>query len=317
MIVVPALHPAHDLIVSLDTLRVGAVHRAAPGAIATGVGGKSVNVALAVARMRIPVRLVILADDTLLEALDAIAAGLPDLELVAVPSPVPSRADLAIVSGDGLTVINTTAADPGAGAVAHVHAATLQGLSGTDVLVLAGSTPAGTEDAHPALATHSASKGIHTIVDADGPALAALLATGPTAVKVAAAEAASLGDRSPGPAGRKSGSAVGSARARPSGFESAPIVGITDGVAGLRAWLPDGRAVLVRPPVDLGVTSPLGAGDAVTAGLAIALDRGDDPLDGFILGTAMAASTLDHLDPSVRPDLVDRYRTAVSVIDLV
>ena len=316
MIVIPALHPAYDLILSLDALRIGTIHRVAPGATAHGVGGKSVNVALDVARMGVPVRLIVLADERLADAIGAIAAGLPDLELVAIPSPVVSRTDLAIVTPDALTVINATAADPGTEAVARVHAATIQGLSTNDVLVLAGSTPAGTERAHAAIAAAATSRGVRTIVDADGPALAALLAIGPSAVKVASAEAERLGDPTQARDPRTSTTAVGSMAERPTGFGDVPIVGITEGPSGLRAWLPAGRTVRVVPPADVRVVSPLGAGDAVTAGLAIALARGDDPLDGLILGTAMAASTLGHLDASVEPGVVDAYRAGVRVIDL-
>ena len=43
MIVVPALHPAHDVLVRIDELTPGLVHRVGPGAFATGVGGKAVN----------------------------------------------------------------------------------------------------------------------------------------------------------------------------------------------------------------------------------------------------------------------------------
>lgn len=317
MIVVPALHPAHDLIVRLDAFAVGAVHRADADAIAVGVGGKSVNVALAVARMGTPVRLVVLADDTLLDGLRAAEAHLPDLELIAIRSPVTSRTDLAIAAGDGLTVINATAADPGPEAVSRVHAATLQGLSDEDVLVLAGSTPAGTEGAHASLAIRAAANGVRIIVDADGPALAALLGTRPTVVKVAAAEAARLAGAARTSAGLQPARAVRRSSPRPTGLASVPIVGVTDGAAGLRAWLPDGRAVRVLPPPGIRVVSSLGAGDAVTAGLAIALARGDDPIDGFILGSAMAASTLDHLDSSVEPSVVDAYRAEVRVIDLI
>jgi sugar/nucleoside kinase (ribokinase family) len=70
------------------------------------------------------------------------------------------------------------------------------------------------------------------------------------------------------------------------------------------------------PPPDLSVVGTLGTGDAVTAGLAIALARGDDPLDGFVLGTAMAASTLDHLDPRVDRVVAERLLDAVRVIPL-
>jgi hypothetical protein len=49
--------PAHDVILRLDDLAPGVVHRVASDAVFSGVGGKAVNVALAVAAMHVPVRL--------------------------------------------------------------------------------------------------------------------------------------------------------------------------------------------------------------------------------------------------------------------
>ena len=43
MIVVPALHPAHDVIVRVDVLEPGVVLRVGMEAMLTGVGGKAVN----------------------------------------------------------------------------------------------------------------------------------------------------------------------------------------------------------------------------------------------------------------------------------
>ena len=306
MIVVPALHPAHDVLVRIDELTPGLVHRVGPDAIVTRVGGKAVNVALAIAAMEVPVRLVVCGDTAALEGLRALAAAHPMLELATVPSPVPTRTDVAVVDSRGqLTVINGTSADPGRDRVGEVVAASLNGLGPDDVLVMAGSTPDGTDDAHPEMARGAAGRGARVVVDASGPAFVALLAARPEAVKVSAAEASELGGRQDV-----------AADDRPSLLSPVPIVGITDGAAGLRAWLPDGRAVRVLPPPELAVVASLGAGDAVTAGLAIALAGGDDPLDGFVRGTAMAASTLDHLDASVERAAVQRLREDVRVIPL-
>ena len=304
MIVVPALHPAHDVIVRVDSLSPGLVHRAGPDATRTGVGGKAVNVALAIAAMDVPVRLIVCGDAALLDGLDEHAARHPQLELVRVRSPVSTRTDIAIIDDDGrLTVINATAADPGPDVVDAVMAKTVDGLAAGDVLVLAGSTPDGTGRAHVAMSVAARDRGVHVVVDASGSALDGLLETRPAAVKVSVDEALELG-------GTRDASADGG---RPGRLAEVPIVGITDGAAGLRAWLPDGRAMHVTPPPSLSVVATLGAGDAVTAGLAIALARGDDPLDGFVLGTAMAASTLDHLDPSVDRVAAERLRGAVRV----
>ncbi|MFL5687086.1 MAG: PfkB family carbohydrate kinase [Chloroflexota bacterium] len=306
MIVVPALHPAHDLIVRIDRLSPGAVGRVPSDAVVSGVGGKAVNVALAIAAMEVPVRLVVCGDAALLEGVRGRAAGHQHLELVAIPSPVPTRTDIALVEGSGrLTVINATGADPGRDVVDRVISGALDGLAFGDVLVLGGSTPDNTAAAHADIARGAVSHGVRVVVDASGPTLTGLLETRPEAVKISAAEALELGSgEAPGDAGR------------PVALATVPIVGITDGAAGLRAWLPDARAARVMPPPDLSVVGTLGTGDAVTAGLAIALARGDDPLDGFVLGTAMAASTLDHLDPRVDRVVAERLLDAVRVIPL-
>jgi 1-phosphofructokinase len=296
MIVVPALHPAHDIVIRVDDLSLGAVHRVSSDAVFTGVGGKAVNVALAIPAMAVPLRLLVLGDTPLLAALETLATERTSLELVAFPSPVPTRTDIALVDRDGrLTVINSTAPAPGASVLDEVVAAAVDGLRDGDVVVLAGSTPDGTGEAHVAIAREAAGRGGRVIVDASGPALATLLATRPEAVKVSAAEAADQD---------------------PATLAAIPLRAITDGRSGLRAWLPGGRAVRVVPPPDVTVVASLGAGDAVTAGLAITLARGDDPLDGFILGTAMAASTLDHLGTSVDPAAVDRLVRDVRVLPL-
>ena len=294
MIVVPALHPAHDVIVRVDDLEPGVVLRVGMEGMLTGVGGKAVNVALAIAAMDVPVRLVVCGDETLLEGIRAQAARHPRLELVPIPSPVPTRTDIAIVDARGrLTVINGTAADPGADVIDAVIARSVEVLTAGDVLVLSGSTPDGTGAVHEEMSRAARDRDVPVIVDASGTALNALLETHPAAVKISADEARELAALPP-----------------------APVLGITDGAAGLRAWLPDGRAVRVTPPPDLPVVATLGAGDAVTAGLAIALGNGDGPLDGFVLGTAMAASTLDHLDPSVDRPAADRLRAHVRVSPL-
>ena len=308
MIVVPALHPAHDVIVRVDAWSAGAVHRVNANALSAGPGGKAVNVALAIAAMDVPVRLVACGDEQLLERLRATAARYRQLQLVAVPSPVPTRTDIAIVDASGdLTVINATAGHPGATVVDAVTSASLDGVAVGDVLVLAGSTPDAMDAAHVRMARAAAERGVRIIVDAAGPGLTALLEARPDAVKISAGEALELlgadapTDAEGGP---------------PSPLQTVPIVGITDGAAGLRAWVAGAAAARVVPPPDVPVVATLGAGDAVTAGLAIALASGDDPLHGFVLGTAMAASTLDHLDARVDPLAVWRLRDAVRVIPL-
>jgi fructose-1-phosphate kinase PfkB-like protein len=291
MIVVPALHPSHELIALVDRLTSGDIHR--PSRVVAGIGGKAINVARFAAAMGAGIRLIVLGDERLLAAIAA-DEGLRGRSggVVAIPSPVPSRTDVAIVDREGaLTVLNDTAADPGAAMVEAVIAATLDALSPGDVLVLAGSAPNGTAGVLRRLTLAGAERGARVIVDASGPWLAEALEGRPHAVKISAAEAAGRG-KLPGP----------------------EIVAITDGGRGLRAWIGPNAPVRVTPPAGIGVVNPLGAGDAVTAGLAIALDRGDPPIEGFVLGTAMAAARLRHLEIRFQPDEVDRLRRGVRVV---
>jgi fructose-1-phosphate kinase PfkB-like protein len=59
--------------------------------------------------------------------------------------------------------------------------------------------------------------------------------------------------------------------------------------------------------------STLGAGDAVTAGLAVQVAAGASPLQGLLLGTAMAAASLRNLDVRLDPDEVRALLAGVAV----
>jgi len=293
MIVIPALHPAYDRIVFVDALTPGAVHR--PSRTLTGLGSKPVNVARFCAAMGLPVRLPILADRRLLAvaAADPLLAG-PLVSMHPIHSPVAGRTDVTIVDRAGhATVFNEAASDPGREVTDAVVAETLDRLADGDTLVLAGSAPDAMTGVIRHLAEAGRACGAFVIVDASGPWLREGLAAQPSAVKISAAEAAALEDQ--GARYRVGG--------RPAALASIGQVGITDGERGLRAWVDGTGPFLVEPPAGLEVVNPLGAGDAVTAGLAVARAQGLSPLDGFILGTAMASARLRHLE--VRLDAAD------------
>ncbi len=281
MIVVPAVHPAWDLIATVDRLAPGRVHRAAR--LVTVVGGKAVNVARVAAALGADVRLILLADERLAAAVAEDVSLRPlNLRIQVVLSPVPSRSDLAIVERGGrLTVVNGRAADPGATARRQFEDACRAHVRSGDVLVLAGSAPPGATALIGRLAGAGRSAGARVVVDASGRCLRATLRAGPEAVKVSEAEVGGPVDG-----------------ARPGLLASVPIVGITRGERGLRAWV-GARAVEVVHPGNVEVINPLGAGDAVTAGLAVSLAAGGDPIDGFALGVATATVRLRRLEPVV------------------
>jgi len=118
MIVIPALHPARELLVRVDALRPGAVHRAV-GTIET-VGGKPINVARFVRLMGGDVRLIARVDPHLRDALlaDPVLGAGPDVELIATR--VPSRTDVTVIDAQGATTpINGTAPPAPAADVDH------------------------------------------------------------------------------------------------------------------------------------------------------------------------------------------------------
>jgi fructose-1-phosphate kinase PfkB-like protein len=294
MIVIPALHPSHEVIASVDHLRVGDVQRTSR--VVAGIGGKAINVARFAAAMSAEIRLIVLGDERLLAAVagDEVL-GARTASIAAIPSSVPSRTDVAIVEGSGsVTVLNDTAADPGTARIDAVVEATLAALRPGDVLVLAGTTPNGTAGILRRLTLAGAERGARVIVDASGSWLREALEGQPYAVKVNAAEAAEAAEHGP--------------------IRGPEIVAVTDGPAGIRAWIGTGAPVRVVPPAGIRVVNPLGAGDAVTAGLAIALDRGQPAIEGLVLGTAMAAARLGHLELALRPADVERLRAGVRVV---
>jgi tagatose 6-phosphate kinase len=99
---------------------------------------------------------------------------------------------------------------------------------------------------------------------------------------------------------------------RPGRLHDVPIVGVTFGPHGLRAWVGE-RCWNVASPEGLEIVNPLGAGDAVTAGLAAALHAGEDPLRGFVRGVGMATARLRHLTPELDAVEADTLARAVRV----
>jgi fructose-1-phosphate kinase PfkB-like protein len=291
MIVIPALHPSHEVIASVDHLALGDVQRTTR--VVAGIGGKAINAARFAAAMSAEIRLIVLGDERLLAAVasDDVLGALAG-SIVTIPSSVASRTDVAIVERNGsITVLNDTAGDPGTARIDAVVEATLAALQPEDVLVLAGTAPNGTAGILRRLTMAGTERGARVIVDASGAWLREAMEGQPHAVKVNAAEAAEHGP-----------------------IQGPEIVAVTDGSAGIRAWNGTGAPVRVVPPAGIRVVNSLGAGDAVTAGLAIALDRGQSAIEGLVLGTAMAAARLGHLELALRPADVERLRAGVRVV---
>lgn len=289
MIVIPSLHTAHEIIMRVPEWRPGDVSRAQ--ATIVTAGGKPLNIARFAARMGREVRFTAAADSMLAELM-ARDPSLPRTGMTIVTTRAPSRTDVTIVDADGrTTVINGEPSTLDRPEEDRLVARLRRLLGAGDHLVIAGTLPG------PApirllerLIDAARRAAAELIVDVSGPLLAAALDARPSIVKVTAGELAAA----------RGGDA---ARAWQAGRELAPEPGslvVTDGPRGLRVWLSDGSALEARPPAVRAVTT-LGAGDALTAGVAVALDAGGSLGDGLVLGTAMAAARIERLEPDFDP----------------
>lgn len=169
------------------------------------------------------------------------------------------------------------------------HLDTLEGmlrfwLQAGRVLVLAGSLPPGAPDiTYDAYVRLARAQGVTTVLDASGLPFRAALDAGPDVIKPNVAEAEELLGRT------LSGLDAVVQAAREIAARGIGVIIVSMGgegavcVEGKRAWR-------IRPP-SVERQSTVGSGDSFVAGLAIALARGDDLVEGLRLGTAAGAAT--------------------------
>jgi fructose-1-phosphate kinase PfkB-like protein len=261
------LTPALDVVYVLDEVRPGAIHR--PPVVVRSAGGKSLNVARALALLGVPARAVaplggrigdLVAE--LLAGSDRVGAGA--VELDRIPTAVETR--LCITACDtgarSLTEFYepVTAFDVPLGEVASRLAAVHPG----EWLTVSGAAPAGVDPgAFAELLAAESARGVLLAVDVHGPTLGAIVERArPHLVKVNRSEAADL-----------TGAAAREESARQLVARGAAIAVVTDGEAGSVAATADG-ALVVAPPVDRPGLFPVGSGDCYLAGLVAALDAG-------------------------------------------
>lgn len=198
----------------------------------------------------------------------------------------------------GLTRVNMTIIDD-AGVVTGFHGpgalvsaadiATLDSmvrfwLRGVRVLVLAGSLPPGmSPDTYAGFIARSHEQGVKVILDADGEPLRLGVAAHPDVIKPNVQEAEQLlGRRLPDLA-----TVIGAARELSLRGIAAVVISMgAEGAvcaSGERVWRVRSPRVQAR--------STVGSGDSMVAGIAVALARGDNLVDGLRRGAAAGAAT--------------------------
>ncbi len=301
MIVVFSPNTAHEVIVGVPKLVPGAVLRAQRAV--ERIGGKGVNVARFSGRMGVGVRLVAITDDAGHEALsDEPDLGLATIQVV--PSGVRARTDVIVVDGDGrATVLNGTAPALAPAVVERATARLLDGLASGDLLVLTGSLPAGASvDLYASLIGSARRVGARTLLDASGGWLHAALRAIPDVVKVSTAELAAARDLT---------SANAWARGRDAVPEPSALI-LTNGRRGARLWTDDGRWTIAAAPQE--PVNPIGAGDAVCAGLVVQLAAGATLPEALAEGVAWGAAKVREFDLAVDPSLARSLRSGVNVV---
>jgi fructose-1-phosphate kinase PfkB-like protein len=165
----------------------------------------------------------------------------------------------------------------------------VQLLEGASWVALAGSLPPGAPvDGYGRLISAARQAGVATALDTRGDALARSIDGHPELVKINAHEAGHLLDRSIASIGEAHDAAV-AIRRRAGGSGHASV--ITMGEQGIVAIDPAGTARHAR--TEARGRYPVGSGDALLAGLLVALDRGDQWPDAIAIALGAAAANAE------------------------
>ena len=318
-----SVNAAIDRIIAVDELRPGEIHR--PEVLSVVPGGKALNVARAATRLGMPVRAIAVLGGHAGDWMDAAlrARGIATHVVLASGETRTCTSVLDRAAGSltefyepGLTL---TAA--GWDAVEDALRSELIDDPSGALVVLAGSLPPGAPDAgYARLATIANEAGGRAVVDADRRSLAEALAAHPWLVKVNAWEAAV---------------AAGAVGSLPSVEAGAPTAVVDEGTiieAARRIRALTGGVVLVTRGLDGAVLVddgdaawriggppergryPVGSGDSVLAGLAVALRAGLPLVEAARYGGAAgAANALVPGQGELDPVDVERMVAAIGI----
>ena len=306
-----SLNAAVDKIAAVDRLVPGEIHR--PEVLSAVPGGKALNVARAAATLGMPVRAVAVLGGHAGAWMDA-ALHAREIATNVVRAAGETRTCLSVLDRAAGTL--TEFYEPGltldAAGWAAVEAALRSELADDpsgSLVVLAGSLPPGAPEAgYARMATIAGEAGARSVVDADRAALAAALAARPWLVKVNAREAADAAGLAGAPGEGAVVEAARGLRAR-----TGSVVLVTRGMEGAVLVDGTGAAWLVGGPPERG-RYPVGSGDSLLAGLAVALAAGFPLPEAARRGVAVgAANALVPGQGELDPADADRMLPAISV----
>jgi 1-phosphofructokinase len=308
MIITLTLNPAVDQTCWVDRLEPGRAHRVRESQI--DPAGKGVNVSRMVHRLGWPtIAFGFLAGETGNIIEKALHAEGVQHHVVRVPGR--TRVNVTVVDGGGAsTSFFGEGPEIPAGELASLDEMVRFWLQGGRVLVIAGSLPPGVpEGAYASYVRAARERGVRVVLDADGAALRDGVRAGPDLVKPNVAEAERLLER------RLPHEAAILDGAKEIVRRGVAIVVVSMGARGAICAAKD-RAWRIRPPA-VERRSAVGSGDAMVAGLAVGLARGDDLPAALRLGTAAGAATAASAGTALgTPEEVSARLAGVAVEEL-
>jgi tagatose 6-phosphate kinase len=266
MILVVSLNPALDITHHVAGVDWSGVNR--PQQVSTAPGGKGLNVARTLHALGADVRVAGLAGGIVGEA---VAAGLAAAGVAGAFAPIAgqTRRTFAVVdtSSHDTALFNEPGPAVAAGEYQRFLVLYENSLAGCDAVVLSGSLPPGLpEDSYAGLAERAAAAAVPVVLDAGGAALRRGVAAGPAIAKPNLTELQAAVRR---PLASRAAVAAAAAELR---AEGAVAVVVSLGGDGLLAVTGEGTWHAAPPAQATG--NPVGAGDAVVAGLAHGLVLG-------------------------------------------
>lgn len=222
-----------------------------------------------------------------------------------------ARSQVIIIEDDlRVTVLNEPGPPLSPRDCGRLLAAFREELDGHRVAVASGSLPPGApDDTYGEVVRLARAGGAITVIDAARDALIGCLPAGPDVVTPNLAEAeAALHGVSDEAVEVSGADARGAAVAAAQGLRDAGARGalVTVGRHGVGGADRDGAFWIAAPSV--AEVNPVGAGDSFVAGLAVALERGDDLRAAALCGVATGSASVAHpvaggVDPALVPEL--------------
>jgi 1-phosphofructokinase family hexose kinase len=299
------LTPAVQRTLWVEALHPGEVRRARRARVTAA--GKGVNVAIVLARLGAPARLVAFRGGAGGAQLAELLADLP-ITADWIETPAPTRTCVTVIEASGRTTeLVEEAALPPPESWAALARAVDRGLAGGAALAVSGALMPGADPGlYAGWIARAAERGCATLIDSQGEPLRRALSARPRLVKCNAGElAATLGRVLEGEADLVA--AMQALRAEGAGgvvVTRGPEPALYAGAEGVwRCAVPAVQAV-----------NPIGAGDAVSGGILEVWSRGGGGLDAIRRGLAcgVARTMTDHVR-DLTPAAVDTYEKRMVV----